>query len=50
MCGLSWLAVCLVVYLDCVGLFGCVLFTRFSMYVFSPCAAVRPEKKDREFN
>ena len=34
MCGLSWLAVCLVVYLDCVGLFGYVFFTRFSMYAF----------------
>ena len=30
MCGLSWLAVCLVVYLDCVGF---VLFTRFYAFL-----------------
>ena len=48
MCGLSWLAVCLVVYLDCVGLFGYVLFTRFSMYAF--LLVQLSEKEDRELN
>ena len=48
MCGLSWLAVCLVVYLDCVGfVWLCVIHTFLCL---SPCAAGRPEKEDREFN
>ena len=47
MCGSSWLAVCL----DCEGVVWllCVIHTFFYVCL-SPCAAVRPEKEDREFN